>query len=152
MYAITLRKTLCPKENTHQHYYDYLNQGLYSQKKYAPETVLKFEEKNGLHAHLMVSFLEDQPKNKNHVYQLCKPSKGWHIKVEPIYNAQGWLDYIRKEEQDPAEKVEHEHHKEWNQSVLRLTHKYGTIFNYFKQKQLDKRTKNSPLFQKHIKK
>ena len=82
-YAITIRKTLCPKENTEELYYAFLNQGLHSQKKYHPETVVKFEKKGGLHMHLLVAFHGEQPRNKHHVYQLCKPVRGWNIDVVP---------------------------------------------------------------------
>lgn len=109
-FAFTIRKTKNPKTVTQKSYYDFINTGLFTfrEKGYAPELTLKFEKKGGLHVHGILNYDPElgcvgpykEPRNKDHAYRMFRPRKGFHIKVEDIYDFDGWLSYITKEELD----------------------------------------------------
>lgn len=106
-FAFTIRKTSRPGSVTQRTYYNFLGTGIYEQKSYHPEVLLKFEKKGGLHVHGLLTYDEElgvdgtymEPRNKHHVYRMFKPRKGFHITVKEVFNYDGWLEYISKEEE-----------------------------------------------------
>lgn len=130
-YAFTLRKNKDRSNNTREQYHEFLNRGLYTHKKYHPEVILKFETKAGLHCHGLCSI--EGVKNKHMFYKMLKPQSGWHLKVEEVYDYEGWINYITKEERPTWSMLSNEiEHKELGETYKKL--KKVNLIKKYKEK------------------
>lgn len=103
-YAITAKKTRKPVSQ--EHYENYLS--------YCTDLGevgnVNYERTRGLHIHFII-------KTERLDYKRLKPTKyGWSVKAVPIYNYQGWIQYIEK---DNA-KLSDEEQKGLRKAMLRL--------------------------------
>lgn len=88
-YAFTLRKTTNPKTVSPQDYLDILN--MWEEMLDTGIIHYVFEESKGLHMHGIIEI----PK---HVNLIKFRRRGWHVKLEELYNEAGWRYYLLKEQ------------------------------------------------------
>jgi len=90
-WAITMRKTKNPFKVNEKTYLTQMN--YFKAYLGCVFEVVKFENTSGLHMHGIVRVPVMTSMTRFRV-------RGWSIRLEELYDSQGWLDYINKDQMD----------------------------------------------------
>lgn len=93
-YAFTLRKTNLKKGVTTKDYLDHIEK--FHQKGFCELVEYVFEKTAGLHMHGILQIPEIHNSFKIFTYMFRV--RGWNIKLEELYNLEGWRYYMMKEQ------------------------------------------------------
>jgi len=110
-YAFTLRKTSLKKQPTPEDYFQHIEKWTCAGLCEIVDNVFEYEA--GIHMHGIMEIPKRVDLKRFRV-------RGWNIKLEEIYNLDGWRYYMLKEQKCNEDNAEYEEEKIEDQKIYNL--------------------------------